>query len=189
MSQAELNNFIKDHLYNELLWLLCSAVSWHKVKTQGTKKFPPHFILYTRDSAFLHARSLYEFFTYTKERKDKGKYLVIWKDFGLEQRLESELYGTWMVPLHHHVMHLENREESNNVVDGIHLKDMPLKFAKDIVQLWIEFSKKVEPELKKTLDKKLEEAIKESEKILPQSRIVLGLTKKGGGDGGYYLVL
>lgn len=170
MTYVEQKQFINEHLYNELRWLLCAAASWKKVVERGTETYPMHFIVYGMDSAFLHARALFEFFTYTQSNSKQRKYKVIWKDFGLKEPLISSFYKDWMLPLHHHLMHLENRLDITNIINSKHLKDMVFDFAQEIVRLWRDFSSKVDTRLKPELDIKLEDAIIEAERIMPQIR-------------------
>ncbi len=164
MTKTEKIKFINEHLYNELRYMLCASASWCIAK-KNSKDLPMHFIVYTMDSAFLHARSLFEFFTYVPS--GKKTYLVTWKEFELDNELKSEVYKTWRVSLHHHVMHLESRQGVPNVIEGVHLKEMVLQFSIEVVRLWIEFSKKLDDELKKEMDKILEKSVNEAEIILP----------------------
>lgn len=172
MTTKEQKKFINEHLFNELRWLLCAVASWQKAREDGTEKYPPHFIVFTMDSAFLHVRSLFEFFTHNNPKNQL--HLVTWYYYGLSQGLDSPLYSKWMQQLHHHVMHLENRLKVNNVVGGTHLKNMPFKFAIEIVRLWQEFSSKIDSSLKLEMDSVLERSIGEAEKILPDLRSRLG---------------
>ncbi len=167
MTKEESLNFIDKHLYNELRWLICAAASWKVVKDKGTAGFPSHFIVFTMDSAFLHSRALFEFFTHTNPNSKPN--LVTYQNFNCT-RLESELYHNWMGPLHCYLMHIENRESSGNIIDGKHLNEMVFEFAVEIVRLWKEFSNQVDADYKKSLDLVLEKVISEAEMIMPEVR-------------------
>ncbi len=170
MTNPELKKFIDNHLYNELRYLLCATASW-KMAKENLQSVPTHFVVYTLDSALLHSRSLFEFFTHTNPTKKKN--LVTWKDFSLEEGINSKLYKEWIEPLHHHVMHLENRLDVTNEIDGVHLKDMVNKFSAEIVSIWSIFSAKIDKDLKKNMDKVLKKSISEAEGIYPQIKEVL----------------
>lgn len=174
MTNSELEKFINEHLYNELKYLLCATASW-KVAKVSTKHMPSHFIVYTLDSALLHARSLFEFFTH--KDPDRKKNLVTWKSLGLKDRIDSDLYTEWIKPLHHHVMHLENRLNVTNEINGKHLKNMVVEFSVEIVKIWDIFSRKIDKNLKIQMDKSLEKAINEAEAIYPQINVLLTAKK------------
>ena len=170
MTNLGLKKFINAHLYNELRYMLCATASWNMAK-ENPNTTPRHFVVYTMDSALLHARSLFEFFTHTDPARKKN--LVTWKDFNLEEAINSELYKEWIKPLHHHVMHLENRFDVTNEINGVHLKDMVTKFSAEIVNIWSIFSAKINKDLKNDMDYILEKSITEAEGIYPQLRKVL----------------
>lgn len=147
--------------------MLCATASWSIAK-ENPNTTPTHFVVYALDSALLHARSLFEFFTHTDPARKKN--LVTWKDFNLEKAISSELYKEWIKPLHHHVMHLENRLDVTNEINGVHLKDMVTKFSAEIINIWRIFSAKINKDLKNDMDYILEKSITEAEGIYPQIR-------------------
>lgn len=170
MTSSELKEFIDTHLYHELRYLLCATASWNVAK-ESPRSVPAHFVVYTLDSALLHARSLFEFFTHTNPTRKKN--LVTWKDFSLEEGINSELYKEWIEPLHHHVMHLENRLDVSNEINGVHLKNMVTNFSAEIVSIWRMFSSKIDKDLKKDMDNVLIKSIREAEGIYPQIKEAL----------------
>ena len=93
------------------------------------------------DSAFLHARSLYEFFTTTEKAIERNKQnhrrRLTWRDYSSHGRQDSQKYGKFMKPLHGRVMHVE---EERTGLDEI--KREVANFATDILKLWDSFSRK-----------------------------------------------
>jgi hypothetical protein len=146
-----------DDLYNELRWLLCAATQWaacHRLSGVPGFKEPCHHIkLYAMDSALLHARSLYEFFTATESainrNQQNGIMRLTWRDYSQTGRQTSTKYNQFMKPLHGRVMHLDKDrsgyEEVKNEVVGL---------AKDVLTLWKAFSAKLaaDPSLKPYVD-------------------------------------
>jgi len=76
-----LREAIEKDLFNELRWLLCAATEWDAYdRLIGEPPLVPkinepcfHLKVYTMDSAFLHARSLYEFFTATESSINRNE--------------------------------------------------------------------------------------------------------------------
>jgi hypothetical protein len=117
------------------------------------------------DSAFLHARSLFEFFTKEKESRN---YLTV-KNFGSEP-LCSKIYKDWEASLHCYLMHLQDRltadlkKKLNGRKIKKDIKNQVVEFAKEIIRLWIEFSDDTAMKnYKELLDEKLCEAFKDAE--------------------------
>lgn len=135
----DLRTYIKDDLYNELRWLLSAAAEWQAAETGSDKRV----IVYAMDSAFLHARSLYEFFTWIEPQRPtrRAQTRVYWRTYGLQGRLVSRLYTDWIGILHDYVMHLNDvRGSSSNVLNGQQLNKQILIFAEDVLHLWDQFS-------------------------------------------------
>jgi len=170
-----LSEAIEKDLFNELKWLLCAATEWEAYdKLIGEPPQIPkikepcfHLKVYTMDSAFLHARSLYEFFTATEESilRNKGKGLrLTWRDYSLTARQTSTKYAQFMQPLHGRVMHLDQNRSGYN-----EMKKEVVNFASDILDLWDGFSKS--PDLKSyagLLDKFHDQAIDEATSVAEQ---------------------
>lgn len=164
MNPDQLRQNIEKDLFNELWWLLCAATEWDAykklVETEKIKEPCFHLQVYTMDSVVLHARSLYEFFTATNIRAQR----LSWRDYGQNTGQTSEIYESLRGPLHGRLMHLDkgradNKEVKNEVVD----------IAKDILQLWFNFSRK--PELEAyapMLDERRRDALYEAGKVADQ---------------------
>ncbi|WP_204081383.1 hypothetical protein [Mycobacterium riyadhense] len=142
--ESLLRKFISEDLYNELRYLLVAATQWaaydqlvDKCGTRVQGDFPRHFKVLAMDSAFLHSRSLYEFFT-SKDGKS-SKHLLTWKALGLSERLTSPIYDKFRVPLHKRLMHLEPDRPGE-----IAIKDEVVTIAKDVLALWDKFAASAE---------------------------------------------
>lgn len=155
--------FLREDLYNELRWLLCAATEWHacrKLAKEPGCRQPHHLIVYTMDSALLHARSLYEFFTAASIKPDRRT----WRDYSHNARQESVTYDKFIKPLHGRVMHLNRDREGYDAV-----KDEVVNLAADVLRLWDDFSKKsdVKPYVQ-SLQEYRELAVREAEAVAEQ---------------------
>lgn len=169
-----LSEAIEKDLFNELKWLLCAATEWdaHDRLIGKPPQIPkiqepcPHLKVYTMDSAFLHARSLYEFFTAPngskpRNKKRKGRNRLTWYDYSHAARQISKKYNQFMEPLHGRVMHLDKDRAANAEINS-----EVVKFATDILCLWNGFSSN--PALRpyaELLDKFRDQAIREAESV------------------------
>jgi hypothetical protein len=154
---------IETDLYNELRWLLCAATEWQANQSQCK-----HLKVYTMDSAFVHARSLYEFFTMdprsVSHHESKNHNRLTWHDFGLTAPLSSPTYKRLAGPLHGRVIHIcKGRSEHKPI------KNHVVTLAADILRLWEEFSKSLElKDYASVLDSFREKAIEEAEAVANQ---------------------
>jgi hypothetical protein len=137
-NQAKKTKYIEDHLFNELRWMLGAATEW-SIQEQlalGIAGYDVH--VYAMDSAFLHARTLFEFFL---NKTGKNYYGC---DQFLNIKLESVNYtNDWRGPLHSYLMHAQDRSSPRQLksLSG-EMKDlnkMPVDFAHEILRLWKEF--------------------------------------------------
>lgn len=137
MNEKESQTVHKD-LFNELKYLLCAAVAWSfydelvsKKHMLDDKEFPPHFKVYAMDSAVLHARSLYEFFTRKKAKDEYYSY----KDFGVK-RLDTDFHQDYDGPMHIRLLHLKKQRSlgDSRMVNGV-----VIEIANDILELWVRF--------------------------------------------------
>jgi hypothetical protein len=134
-----LEEYLKNHLNNELQWLLRAATEWYAQETVKLNIEGYHVEVYAMDSVFLHARTLFEFFTKTTSDNYYG-----YDIFGISPT-PSPLYNRdWGSTLHSYGMHAQDRSQPQQLMafDGTTTKDlnkMPLDFAKEIVRLWREF--------------------------------------------------
>jgi hypothetical protein len=135
-----LKRYLEEDLYNELRWLVCAATEWDaQDKLIGEPPQVPkieepcfHFKVYTMDSALLHARSLYEFFTATRCRNGR----LTWRDFSSQASQKSGKYDKFIKPLHGRVMHIDRDRAGYEEI-----KKEVVNFAIDILDLWDSFSK------------------------------------------------
>lgn len=131
MTDAQKQLFIEQELYHELRCLLGSATVWQVFKNQGAG----YDVVVAEDSAFMHARTLFEFFT--SDGKNKNNIRIA--ELGA-RKYRSNVYSKWKSALNRHVMHLNyKRLEPSNLKNGIHLKDQVEVFAHEILKLWKQF--------------------------------------------------
>jgi hypothetical protein len=156
---------LKD-LYNELRWLLSAATQWDAwdklVEGPPHIKEPCHHLkVYAMDSAMLHARSLFEFFTTKKPSKDR----LCWRDFGLAKPLKSKRYKALVEPLNARLMHVKKNRAGRRQV-----KNEVVNLARDVVELWDKFSHHpaLDALYKTLLDEHRTEAMAEAQKVAAQ---------------------
>jgi hypothetical protein len=169
---------IEKDLSNELRWLLCAATEWDAYdKLIGEPPQVPkleepcfHLKVYAMDAAFIHARSLYEFFTATQQsilrNKSNGLRRLTWYDFSSNPTLRqtSTKYAQFMQPLHGRVMHLDHNRSGYDEI-----KKEVANFAADILVLWNNFI--MHPETRDyaiLLVKFKDQAIREAEWVASQ---------------------
>ena len=153
MSQPERGDYLGRHLYHELQRLLCPATEELVQQTINPNDSIPgqHIKMYAMDSAALHARALFEFLTSNTVPNHVGIDL-----YGVN-RLASDRYrdrdsdpalGCWSNPLHAFLMHLRDRTVTQRLksFDRTEMKDlsrMPVDFAREVVELWQEFVRRL----------------------------------------------
>lgn len=157
MTLEEKKNYISEELYHELRCLLGAATVW-----SGFMEDKAGFnIVVAMDSAFVHARCLFEFFTGISSHD------VRITDFGPKQQYQSAIYDDWKEPLNRHVMHISKgrlKGNETNIKDNMHLKDKVIEFAEDILRLWEKFEKDPSHQFTSTLIEARRDAIKDAEK-------------------------
>jgi hypothetical protein len=131
--------YITLHLFNELRWLLGAATEW-SIQDQLKLEIVGYDVqVYALDSAFLHARALFEFFVQRTNDNHYGSSEFL----GLDTVLKSNSYtNDWRAPLHAFLMHAQDRShpaplKSSGVEKD--LNQMPVDFAHEILKLWKEF--------------------------------------------------
>lgn len=99
-----------------------------------------------RDSVYLHARNLYNFF-HGVARNDASIYEFTNHVF------DVSFYIKWKNPLHNHVLHIkDSRTGPNNEIDGVHISAMVQEFASDLEKIWEDWVRiTTDVELKKIL--------------------------------------
>jgi hypothetical protein len=151
LSEEQLKRLIKDDLFYELKHLLCAATEWSAqeslVDCHTAKMNQPcfHVKAYAMDSAFLHARNLYEFFTATIEsiKKNEKWGTLTWQDFSGHAHQTSNKYDNdFRNDFHGRLLHLSRSRSTRTPI-----KNEVTILAKDILQLWGGFAKKpgIEP--------------------------------------------
>jgi len=162
-----LKKYMEEDLFNELRWLLCAATQWDTYERIIAEPCF-HLNVYTMDSAFMHARSLYEFFTAPEEaikrNEKRGEKRLTWRDYSVMARQTSRKYEEFIKPLHGRVMHLDKDRPGYDAV-----KSEVVNFAKDILELWDGFTKKPGINKYAELLKKLrDDAIREARHVASQ---------------------
>lgn len=160
LSHDQKLEYVRLHLFNELRYLLAAAAEWF-VQDQLKLEKPGYEVqVYAMDSAFLHARALFEFFV----GKKSGNYYTVAEFLGSGATLPSPSYsGGWEGPLHAHLMHIQDRSRPQKLSSAgttKDLKEMPKDFANEILRLWGEF----ESELEKRGDQQLKELAQQKRK-------------------------
>jgi hypothetical protein len=165
--------YIDLHLFNELRWLLDAATEWSIQDQLKLEESGYEVQVYAMDSAFLHARVLFEFFV----TKTTNNHYGADEFLGRGIVLKSNSYETkWSGPLHAFLMHAQDRSrpvplESSGVKKD--LNQMPVDFAHEILRLWKEFEELLfqssvpeHQELAKLARDKRQEAIKVAECVV-----------------------
>jgi hypothetical protein len=133
--------YIREHLYSELRWLLDSATEW-SIQDQLKLEIEGYEVqVYAMDSAFIHARNLFEFFLTETTTNHYGADQFL----GDGVPLKSEIYtSNWKDTLHKFLMHASDRSLPSllkTLEKGVekHLNQMPVEFAREILRLWEKF--------------------------------------------------
>jgi hypothetical protein len=143
-TQVKKTEYLEQHLFNELRWLLSAAREWRVQYDLELGLGGYHVQVYAMDSACLHARALFEFFT-----KPTGANCYGCDQFlGTGARLVSTMYTKgWDEPLHAFLMHAQDRSSPvklKTVAGGKEaLNRMPVEFAREILRLWEKFEGKL----------------------------------------------
>jgi len=125
------------------------------------------------DSAFLHARALFEFFVQRTTNNHHGCNEFL----GLGAVLTYSNYDNWRRPLHSFLMHAQDRSNPVPLMSrsGVteDLNQMPVDFAHEILELWKEFERMLAKssvpqvqELMKLARAKRQEAVKGAESVI-----------------------
>ena len=130
LTEQQKRDFITQDLYYELRCLLGAATLWQAFKTQH-RGFD---VVVAMDSAFVHARCLYKFFTQSQSSHD-----ISITEFRTSA-YQSSLFDTWEKPLNRHVLHISKGRLNPTNTDGTtHLNEHVEDFANDIYKLWVKF--------------------------------------------------
>jgi hypothetical protein len=165
--------YLDVHLFYELHWLLHAATEWSIQDELNLGIAGSNVQNYAMDSAFLHARVLFEFFCGTGEW---GNYYRCREFVGVDF-LKSDCYSNWAGSLHRGAMHAQGRSGPAPLKSAAgeekELKEMPVEFAHEILRLWKEFEERLgkssapgDQELQKLAREKRHEAIKNARCVL-----------------------
>jgi len=175
LDNAGKEEYINAHLFNELHWLLHAATEW-RIQADLQLNIAGYNVQnYAMDSAFLHARTLFEFFL----NETTGNYYGCSEFLGAGVKLRSGPHGytdDWSGPLHSFLMHAQDRSKPRQLQSPDGPKDinqMPVDFANEVLRLWKEFEDKLcsssDPESQKLgafARGKREKAIKNAECVV-----------------------
>ncbi|MBL8015338.1 MAG: hypothetical protein JNK26_04085 [Candidatus Doudnabacteria bacterium] len=115
-----------EHLEYELRMLLGAD---QMIKLCALKREIGNPVNYFKDSAYMHTRNLYNFFS--NKRNDANV-----EDF-IQYPFDVTVYNKWSDALHSHALHIKSdRVTPSNVVDGQHLNEQVPNFVSDILRLW-----------------------------------------------------
>lgn len=135
--------YLAQHLSNELHWVLYAATEW-QIQSKLKLKITGYMTqAYAMDSTFLHARTLFEFFTKPTSRNYYGSDQFL----GPNARRSSTRYKDWQSPLHAFLMHAQDRSRPRKLKSFQsprklkHLKNMPVDLANEILRLWMRFER------------------------------------------------
>jgi hypothetical protein len=165
LTLSQKDEYINVHLFNELRWLLNAATEWSIQDQLELNICGYDMQVYAMDSAFVHARALFEFFLQSPNENYRRAF-----DF-IGEKLTSPCYhANWSDPLQAHLMHLGDRSKPGPLKtaagDEKDLNEMPVEFANEVFRLWMEFERKLEArdrELGELAREKRKQAIKSAE--------------------------
>lgn len=152
--EQEPAEFVATHLSHELEYMLVAATTWCAAHPDRRAHLPLHLVATAEYAAFVHQRSLYEFFCGSGGAYDARRRL------GHARALKSVEFDRWEDDLNTAVMHLWKRWKADPpVIDGDHLKDQVANFALDLVGLWRRFESLAASELGEVLHNGRSEAL------------------------------
>lgn len=150
--------YAASHVSHALMEALVAATTW-ACSRDGKKRLLPYKLQeIAQYSAFAHERGLFELFC-GPAKNGKGSLTVVGEarqKLGEERPVESPVWCTWHKHLNRAAAHLAKRHEAiDPVVDGAHLKDLVVDFAREVVRLWSEYEQR--PGVSADVRAKLEE--------------------------------
>ena len=117
-----------------------------------------YLIWYFRNSAFVHARSLYYFFTGTDERD------LNVSDF-ISYNFSFPNLEIWLDAINKYEVHIDkNRDQKLNKINGVAIEDMVVEFATEIetaMNAWV--ANESDPTEQSKIQKTLDKAIRDGE--------------------------
>jgi len=146
--------FVRTHLAHEFEYMLVAATTWCACHPDKRAAWPKHLVATAEYAAFVHQRSLYEFFC------DSGGAFDARTLVAHPAAFESKLYALWEKHLNTAVMHLWRRWKAPApVIGSAHLKDQVAAFASDLVRLWSELEQESSSEVAEELRTSRERAV------------------------------
>ncbi len=128
--------------------MLVAATEWHAFRLldpSTRNEYPGHFHVLTMDSAFLHARSLYEFFL-TPKRLWRSDTAYAERDFGVPLS-PTKVSDTYIDALNKRLFHIDIfrpapvNKGGKKVKTDINVRVVDI--ATDVLELWDDFAAKV----------------------------------------------
>lgn len=130
MTDLEKKEYIRKHLSHELRSLLGAATVWQRLKVEN-QGFD---VCVAMDSAFVHCRSLFNFFCKkNKKKKQSGRDYSV-TEFKVDSPYLSNIFDQWIGELNWSVMHLHNGRTNTSSKNSI--QDQVEIFALEILRLW-----------------------------------------------------
>jgi hypothetical protein len=134
--------YAASHVSHALMEALVAATTWACSRDGDRRQLPYKLQEIAEYSAFTHQRGLFELFC-SPGTNDRGRLTVVGKarhKLGNEQSIESSAWATWHEHLNRAAAHLAKRHEARDpVVNGVHLKDLVVDLARDVVRLWTQY--------------------------------------------------
>jgi hypothetical protein len=125
----DLRKYISIHLAYELKFLLVAAATWTAREHHGENR-PDHLAVMAMDSAFVHARVLYEFLTREPRSGWETKRTP-------HDAVASDLWAEYSAPMHDKVLHPSPKRPyrpTGTTADDLH--GQVLNLSRDVLRLW-----------------------------------------------------
>jgi len=124
--------FVDTHLAHELEYMLMAATTWCAWHLDTREENPKHLGTTAEYAAFVHQRSMYEFFCDEDKQATLARMHV-----GCYVALPSQLWTDWRRHINAAVAHLKQRwKKPPPVHNGEQLKNQVAAFSIDLVRLW-----------------------------------------------------
>jgi hypothetical protein len=129
--------FVNTHLAHELEYMLMAATTWCAWHDDTRDEMPKHLGATAEYAAFVHHRSMYEFFC-----EDDKQSCLARGHVGCQIALQSQIWDDWRRHINAAVAHLKERwKNAPPVHDDEQLKNQVAVFSMDLVRLWSELER------------------------------------------------
>lgn len=176
---AALERIIREDLYEELRWLLVGESTWVTVRRlvpddpHRDDRLPNHLVMLAMNSAFVHGRTLLEFFTATAKQQEtiEARDGVTWKQFGPYGAVKqnSNWSTRWEEVLNARLFHIRyNRPQpiqtkrgraKGQPITDLHIKLEVSAITHEVLEKWRDFTGSLSrPSLKVALSSSLKKA-------------------------------